>query len=230
MLMPSPFRTCLRLGALLGATAEAGLRMALTERREAALGRWAGRALRCLGVELEQEGPLAPAPLLVSNHLSWVDPLVLLSLRPGQPLAKAEVATYPLLGPLVRAAGVRFVRREDPMDRARALRRLWQDLRGIHPVLLFPEGTTTDGSGLAPLARGGLAAAYRQGLPIQPVRLDCRDAGYPWLGDAALGPHLKALLAARATTVTVRPRPLLHPADHRDLDHWLEAVRLALHP
>lgn len=204
---------------------------AWSARPESALAQWSKEALTALGVEVDLErDALAGGTLVVANHLSWVDPLVIMALAPALPLAKAEVGHYPLIGPLARLAGVRFVRRECPRDCSRALRRIWKDLTAGRRVLLFPEGTTTDGSRLAPLHRGGLAAAYRLGLPVLPLRLDSPDRAYPWLGDDPLGPHLRTLLHRRRTRVTVTPRPVLHPADHRTLGHWLEAVRWALAP
>ena len=93
------------------------------------------------------------APIWVANHLSWLDPLVLLSLRPSLVLAKAEVAEYPFIGALAQRHGLRFVRRESLASRAAALRGLSEVMESGDPILLFPEGTTTQGSGLAPLYR-----------------------------------------------------------------------------
>ena len=219
-----------------------GLRLAATTLRlmpswawagapESVLAQWSREALVSLGIQVDLERQAEEGgALVVANHLSWVDPLVIMAMAPALPLAKEEVGQYPVIGPLARFAGVRFVRRECPQDCGRALRRIWTDLASGRRVLLFPEGTTTDGSRLAPLRRGGLAAAYRLGLPLLPLRLDSPDTAYPWLGDDPLGPHLRTLLDRPRTRVTVTPRPVLHPADHRTLGHWLEAVRWALAP
>ncbi len=193
--------------------------------------RWSRRTLQGLGVQVTVEGTLAPAaPLLLANHLSWIDPLVVLSLQSCLPLAKAEVGAYPVIGPLARWAGLRFVRRECAADRFRALRQVRADLSAGRRVLLFPEGTTTDGTSLAPLHRGGPGLAWRLGIPVQPIRLDSPDPQYPWLGEASLGPHLTARLRAPSTPVRVQLRPVLDPAHHPTRAAWLDAVHAALAP
>lgn len=193
--------------------------------------RWSRKVLEALRVELTVASPLpAEGRLLLANHLSWLDPLVLMALRPCLPLAKAEVASYPGLGPMARRAGLRFVRREDPGDRVRALRRFGSDWAEGRNLLLFPEGTTTDGSRLAPLHRGGPGLAWRLGIPVLAVRLSSPDAHYPWLGEASLAPHLRGILQAPRTRLRVEPRGLLLPHDFPTRAAWLEAIRAALAP
>lgn len=205
--------------------------VALGGRREAGLCAWARRSASALGLDIRVAKPLPEGgALVVANHLSWVDPLVVMTLRPSLPLAKADVKDYPLVGWMVRRAGIRFVRREEAGDRARALLQMRADLAQGRTILLFPEGTTTQGNGLAPLYRGGLGLAWRMGLPVLPLRLSSPDAAYPWVGDATLGPHLLGLLRAHVTRVVVEPGPRLDPANFPTLAAWLHAVEAALSP
>src|SRR5687767_6635198 len=83
--------------------------------------------------------------LIVANHISYLDPIAILPQCPAAPLAKAEVAEWPIIGSLADALGVIFVARKDRMARARALRRIHDLLEAGVPVLNFPEGTTTRG-------------------------------------------------------------------------------------
>jgi 1-acyl-sn-glycerol-3-phosphate acyltransferase len=190
---------------------------------------WAARVLAALHVQVALERPLpAGGQLWVSNHLSWLDPLVYLSLRPCRILAKAEVAGYPALGGGARRIGLRFVRRECPFSRAAALRTLGRDLAAGDAFLLFPEATTTAGDRLAPFQEGGLRWAYRRGITVLPLRLDCDDPGYPWLGDAELLPHLQDLARTRSTRVAIRPGPVLEPGGWRDEAGWLRAIHTHL--
>ena len=191
---------------------------------------WAGRILRALGVDVRLAAPIPPgAQVWVSNHLSWVDPLIYLSLRPSLAMAKAEVASYPLIGSGAARIGLRFVDRANLFSRAAALRAMVRDLAAGEPFLLFPEGTTTAGPGLAPLRQGGLRMAYRLGAKLLPVRLSSPDPCYPWIGDATLVPHLRRLMRSRNTRVLVRPGPVLDPADWADEDQWVQAIRMHLH-
>lgn len=194
------------------------------------LHRWAGRLLPALGVDLTIEGNLRmDQPLWVANHLSWVDPVILMALRPMGTIAKGEVQGYPLLGSWARKSGLHFVDRADPTSRAAALAAFRASLRQKRPMLLFPEGTTTRGERLAELHPGGLAAAYDLGLAAQPLRISSPAPHYPWTGDETLLPHLRALLATR-TPVTVVAEAPLHPGDFPTPEAWRDAFRRALSP
>jgi 1-acyl-sn-glycerol-3-phosphate acyltransferase len=205
-------------------------RLAAGAEPQPGLHRWARRLLPALGVELSVEGhPRKDIPLWVANHLSWVDPLVLMSLRPMGTIAKGEVAGYPVIGRWARRSGIHFVERSDATSRAAALASFTASLQGGRHMLLFPEGTTTRGERLAPFYEGGLRAAYELGLPAQPLRIASPAPHYPWTGDETLLPHLKTLFATR-TLVTVTAEDPLHPADFHEVADWIGAFRKALQP
>jgi len=211
---------------VLGRTGWALLRAAAQQDSAPALQAWSRGLLRDLHVETHLAAPLPEgAPLWIANHLSWLDPMVLMALRPMATLAKAEVARYPIIGAASRRIGLRFVDRSDPLSRAAALVRFAQDLRRGERLLLFPEGTTTRGEALAPLHAGGLRAAHRLGVSILPLRLSSPDAHYPWTGDESLLPHLKRLAETERTRVLVEPGPVHHPRDFPDETAWVEALR-----
>ncbi len=118
--------------------------------------RWCLRFLTILGVELRVQGPLRAGPvLLVSNHVSWLDIPVIAAARPCYFLSKAEVAEWPVIGWLARAVGTLFIRRGGGESKAKA-----EEIRGRldrgHGILVFPEGTTTDGTGVRREIRGRL--------------------------------------------------------------------------
>lgn len=172
----------------------------------------------------------AGARLWVANHLSWLDPIVLLALRPAGVLAKAEVADYPLIGWGARRAGLRFVDRGSALSRAAALVGAAQALRQGEDFLVFPEGTTTRGGGLAPLQAGSLRMAWRLGIPTLPLRLASPDGHYPWTGDESLLPHLQALACASRTEVAVEPGPLLWPGDFSAEAAFIDAAVAHMDP
>jgi 1-acyl-sn-glycerol-3-phosphate acyltransferase len=206
-------------------------RLAAGSEPQPGLHRWARRLLPALGVELEVQGCLRPdARLWVANHLSWVDPIVFMSLRPMGTIAKGEVAGYPLIGRWARKSGIHFVDRADATSRAAALAGFTASLQGGRDMLLFPEGTTTRGERLAAFYEGGLRAAFDLGLPAQPLRISSPAPHYPWTGDETLLPHLRTLFATRSTPVTVAAEPPLHPDDFSDCAAWIAAFRAALAP
>jgi 1-acyl-sn-glycerol-3-phosphate acyltransferase len=225
---PSP---ALRLAASLGGTLWTVGEVGRSRTPRTSAQAWARRTLRLLGIEARLAAPIpAGAQVWVSNHLSWVDPLIYLSLRPTSALAKVEVAAYPLIGLGARKIGLRFVDRDNLFSRAAALRGIVRDLRAGEDFLLFPEGTTTLGDQLAPLSEGGLRMAYRLGVTLLPIRLATEDAHYPWIGDDTLLPHLRQLARNRTTRVSVHPGTILDPAACGDEERWIQAIRRHLQP
>jgi 1-acyl-sn-glycerol-3-phosphate acyltransferase len=205
-------------------------RLAAGAEPQPGLHRWARRLLPALGVDLKIHGNLrTDLPLWVSNHLSWVDPVILMSLRPMGTIAKGEVTSYPLIGRFAQKSGIHFVDREDPTSRAAALVSFMASLRNGRDMLLFPEGTTTRGERLADFYEGGLRLAYELDLPAQPLRIASSAPHYPWTGDETLLPHLKTLFTTR-TLVTVIAEEPLHPSDFRDSAAWITAFKTALAP
>jgi 1-acyl-sn-glycerol-3-phosphate acyltransferase len=156
--------------------------------------------------------PSGPA-VLVSNHLSYIDPLVVCALTPCIPLAKQEVSKWPFIGVATRALGVQFMRRGDAGAGASALRRARVTLGEGVKILNFPEGTTTSGAPKA-FAPGIFGLARRVGVPVIPLALAFENPELAWVGDDLLLPHyVKALLAGRSR-VLVRVGPVLRPASH----------------
>jgi 1-acyl-sn-glycerol-3-phosphate acyltransferase len=176
----------------------------------AAIGRRHGMA-----IDVHGRLPLGPT-LLVANHLSYLDPIALLSLMPALPVCKAEVGRWPLLGSRVRASGVLLVDRADPWSGARVLRRTRAALAGGASVLVFPEGTTTPGDRVLPFRRGSFGIARRARVPITPVAIWSDDPLWSWTGRARFLPHYLRAAAAGRLRVQVAFGAPIHsnaPAD-----------------
>lgn len=161
-----------------------------------------------LPLEVRLHGRLPDAPMLwLANHVSWVDIAVLGALRPLSFLAKSEVADWPLAGWLARQAGTLFIRRGggETLDLGRQLATQLQ--RGCH-LAIFPEGTSSDGSGVLRFHPRLLAAALDSGAAVQPVAIRYRRAGRrdelaPFVGDDELPAHLLRLLGAERGVVEI---------------------------
>lgn len=220
----------LRIGLSLLVTAWALARVRGRNQAWPTVQAWAIRLLATLRIRVTLAGPIpVGGQLWVSNHLSWVDPMIYLSMRPCLVMAKAEVADYPAFGAGASRI-VRFVRRESLFSRAAALRTLIRDLQAGEAFLIFPEGTTTGGDQLAPLYEGGLRMAFRLGITVLPLRLATEDSQYPWVGEDPLLPHMQALAYNRATRVVIHPGPVLDPRQHADEQAWMRAIRAHLEP
>src|SRR5436309_10760031 len=112
--------------------------------REARVQVWAGQMLRIVGIELEVRGS-APAwgpVLLVANHISWLDILVMHAARHCRFVSKSEIERWPLVGTLASGAGTLYVERESRRHAMRVVHRMAGSLRAGEVLAVFPEGTT----------------------------------------------------------------------------------------
>ena len=146
--------------------------------REATVQAWAIKLLGILGVALEVRGtPPAGGPLLlVANHLSWLDILVMHAARYCRFVSKSDVKHWPLIGTLATGAGTLYIERESRRDALRVVHHMAESLRAGEIVAVFPEGTTGDGSRVLPFHANLIQAAVSAGAPVQPVALRFIDA------------------------------------------------------
>src|SRR6266446_9871372 len=114
--------------------------------RAAWLHRWCSFACRVLGVRVTTCGSMPTSGLLVCNHLSYLDVIVLSSIGPCIFVAKRDVAGWPLFGWLAKAAGTIFVDRENRLSSPAVVDLVRAALASGSVVVLFPEGTSSDGS------------------------------------------------------------------------------------
>jgi 1-acyl-sn-glycerol-3-phosphate acyltransferase len=193
-----------------------------------ALARWLPHAyhrLACkiLGLEVEVRGVISPVrpTLFICNHVSYLDIEVISAAVPTSFVAKREVANWPVFGWLARLQRTVFVERRATTV-ATERDSLGQRLEEGDNLVLFAEGTSSDGNRLKPFKSALFSAADRtvhgKPLTIQPVslaytRLDGLPIGrqwrpfFAWYGDMALGPHLWAAIGIGKVTATLEFHP-----------------------
>ncbi len=174
--------------------------------------------------------PPSPPFLLVSNHLSWVDVLLLGSAVPATFVAKSELAGWPFVGSICRSAGVIFVDRESRRDLVRVSEELERALAAGAGVILFAEGTSTAGEAVAPFRPSLLDHPARAGSPVHWAALSyATPPGAPpahlavcWWGGMPFVPHVLGLLRLPGFAASLRfgERPV------RESDRKVLASRL----
>ena len=150
--------------------------------------------LRCYGLRLRLAGQCTPG-FIASNHTTFLDTVIGMALKPGASVSKAEVARYPLLGPVARRLGCLFVNRRKPASRDRVKREMnrWPALEKT--LWVFPEGTTSPLGELLPFRRGVFKAAEATGHPVQPVVFSYSTPLAAWSSGEGLLPGIhKALV------------------------------------
>jgi lyso-ornithine lipid O-acyltransferase len=156
-----------------------------------------------MSIDVEGRWPTEPC-VLIANHVSYIDPVVIGAVHPIAPLAKAEVNRWPLIGTIGRRFGAIFVDRADPMSGARALRQAQATLAAGVSVLTFPEGTTSDGEGILPFHLGAFGLAVLANVPVVPVAITYDSPELAWTGGTTFLPHYLRTAARSAISVRLR--------------------------
>ncbi|MBT2509500.1 1-acyl-sn-glycerol-3-phosphate acyltransferase [Streptomyces sp. ISL-98] len=186
--------------------------------------------LDALGVRLETGAGEGPGPLsvngfgtlVVANHISWLDVVALLAVEPVLPLAKREVARWPVIGTLARRVGAPFIDRERMRQLPYAVADLAATLRSGRSVLVFPQATTWCSAPGGRFRRATFQAAADAGAPVRPVTVGYYQGGAPstvaaFLGDEDFTTSLRRVASARDLTVRVTAYPALWGSDRRQL-------------
>jgi 1-acyl-sn-glycerol-3-phosphate acyltransferase len=144
------------------------------DQRSAEVQRWSRKMLKVLGIELRVQGvPPARGPvLLVANHISWLDILVIHAAAHCRFVSKADVKSWPLIGTMATGAGTLYIERESRRDALRVVHHMAESLERGEIVAVFPEGTTSEGADLLPFHGNLIQAAISANVPVQPVALD----------------------------------------------------------
>ena len=137
------------------------------------IGARAALRLTGAGLAIEQRGELPANAIIVSNHASYIDGLVLSAALPGELcfVAKRELVRQPIARMALRALGTLFVERGDIEQGIEDIRHAAEAARSGKRVVFFPEGTLTRAPGLMPFKLGAFAVAASAGIPVIPVAL-----------------------------------------------------------
>jgi 1-acyl-sn-glycerol-3-phosphate acyltransferase len=200
-----------RLVALVAVVLVAILAAPILRQRTARL--FARAVLAAVGVAHTRTGriPVSRA-LLVANHVSWLDVLVILAYAPARLLAKQEVRRWPVLGRLAAGAGTVFVDRARPKRLPQTVAEVRDALTAGAVVAVFPEGTTTCGQPGGRFRPAMFQAAIDAGVPVVPLRLSYSSTAAAFVGDDTLLASVKRVLAARDLSAKLEAYSMLHPS------------------
>ena len=191
--------------------------------RRAIFRSWSRTFLRILKVQIEVTGERPPEPvLLISNHLSYLDIMVLATEVPARFVAKAEIRGWPVAGWICRSASTIFIDRDLRRDVVRAGALIRHAIDGNDSVVLFPEGTSTHGHRVAEFKTALLAPAAAAQLAVYTSTIGYSTNGNDppahdavcWWGGAPFAPHFLHLLTLDA----VSARLAFGDTEHRHAD------------
>lgn len=146
--------------------------------RDGLIRRWCRQFLAMLDVDARvhhwHDAGTPGNVLIVANHISWLDIFVLLSYQPARFIAKADLKRLPVVGRLIANAGTLFIERERRRDTHAVNRATVDALASGDVVAVFPEATTSDGTGLLKFHSSLLQSAVDAKGHVQPIAIRYR--------------------------------------------------------
>lgn len=204
-------------------------------RRAQVLQQISAALLSHLGVRIQIEGPVPQKGLLVCNHVSFLDIMVLSAVHPLVFVSKAEVARWPIVGVIAESAGTLFIQREKRSDVSRVNDQIHAAFDADLLVCIFPEGTSSDGSSVLPFKPSLLQPALTAQIPIYPGHIFYGDAAghridaLAYFGERSLTECLRAALWRRESIARVRfGEPPARETDRKKMAAILHAAVCAL--
>ncbi len=203
--------------------------------RAAWLHRASGRTLRFFQIKTQATGPVPVRGLLISNHLSYLDILVLSSLTPAVFVSKHDVKFWPVFGQFAVLGGTVFVDRTRRFQVGQVNNEIAAALKEGALVVLYPEGTSSNGQTLLPFKSSLLEPATDPAWPLAIAcihyEIDDGDAGEEvcYWGNHTFFPHMLNLLSKRRVRAIVRfGQCSERSGDRKELAQQLRAEILAL--
>lgn len=191
------------------------------------------RVQRLMGIEVLQEGDLPEGPsLLMGNHRSYVDAVLMPSRQPVVFVARSESKHWPIIGWGATALNTIWVNRKDKNSRRTTRDRVKRRLEDGYSIVLFPEGTTNKGPEIGPYRPSMFYIAHEGQFPITPVAIEYEDPDIAWVGSDWFIPHAWKHFGKRKIRVRVRFGQTFVPQDPEqarlDMHAWATAETQAM--
>ncbi len=172
--------------------------------------RWAYFLNTILGVKVNRSGKIPEtASLIIANHRSYIDILAINQLTACSFLAKKEVASWPLIGFLVRIVKTIFVDRNNSDSRHEARKQIKQRLEEGITTVIFPEGTSFSGPGILHFKTGSFVIATDLNIPIVPLAIEYKNKENAWVDDDTFFSHFYRTFSKPTTNVSIHISPPL---------------------
>lgn len=178
---------------------------------------------KILGIRAIITGDLpTTSGLIIANHRSYFDPILIVTHMNAFPVGKKEVASWPLIGYLCKISGVIFVERECQNSRDMTCQKIKQTINEGHSVINFPEGTTTTLPTTNTFNYGSFRTATQIRAAIIPVAIDYKIGTDAFVGDDTFIPHFLRCFGKRTTEIKITYFP---PIFSEDADYLLKTSK-----
>jgi len=185
---------------------------------------WCKRLLSIFEIKVEVQGLDSylynqKQYLIVSNHISWMDIILIQSIKPSIFVAKSDVASWPLFGWVAQMTGTIFIKRDKVSDIKKALKKMKRRLIK-RSVCIFPEGTSTNGRYLLPFKSNLFQSSIDTNKSILPLCLRYKQKGtysdkVAFIGDMSLVDSIIKIKNENDITVVVDVLQPIRPRGNR---------------
>lgn len=181
--------------------------------RRRLLSAWSRGILRGFGIRVESHGaPPAPPFYLVANHISYMDVAAVLSCAPCVFVARGDVESWPVLGPIIKSLHMLFINRANRRDTVRVNNLIRHALEMGDSVAVFAESRISRGIDVEPFKSALIQPALTCGCPVHYATITYRShpGAMPawdaicWWKPVPMFVHLRHMLACRGVTCVIR--------------------------
>ncbi len=180
--------------------------------------RWAKKLFPKIGIKVKIEGQIPDGQcIIVANHRSYLDPLLILRDVDALPVAKSEVGDWPVLGFGAKLSGVILLDRQSKSGGMATLRAMTAALKKGESIIIFPEGTTSAGRLTLPFLKGAFQLAVKNKVAVVPVALIFENEEDFWIGEESFASHAGRRFREKTTWMQVCYGPVLRSEDAEKL-------------
>ncbi|RTY86147.1 1-acyl-sn-glycerol-3-phosphate acyltransferase [Flavobacterium sp. RSP46] len=151
--------------------------------------------------------------LIVANHRSYFDPIVIVNQIHAFPVGKKEVASWPMIGYICKISGVLFVDRKCPKSRQETAENIREVLAKGYSIINFPEGTTADLPTTLDFNYGSFVMATKIKAAVIPIAIDYKEKTDAFIGDDTFIPHFLKCFGKRTTEIKITYFPPIYSED-----------------
>lgn len=157
------------------------IKQGISKQKREKLTQWLKKLLKLFNIEVQVYGDKVKAPkMIVCNHVSWIDIVILSSMYPGHFIAKSEIKRWPIMGSMITNIGTLFVKRGVRSEIKTLSTKVEQIVENNSSIIFFPEGKIGDGLQINKIHTGLFQSAINGKMDIQPTLLIYGDSsGYP---------------------------------------------------
>jgi len=199
---------------------------------------WAKIMVYIVGIRIKkpysERSALSKNFLIVSNHQSYLDIIVIASMVPTLFVAKKEVRQWWLLGWLASLGGTIYIDRKTFRGGIQAAAAITSSLNSGVNVLVFPEGTSTNGTSILPFKPSLLTSAIDSQTAVLPITISYRNVNgrtldkmsrdiVCWYGSMEFVPHFLSVLKQQSIDAAIAVHPALKTGQYRSAKEMADA-------